>query len=320
MGDTPRVAVVGDVAWDLYLRLDRDSVFGEKLTVQESLRDVGGTGANAAAAAAKLGSETALFGSVGDDAIADTLVSKLSARGVHTAGVANVPGQSMIAVILITPHGRQVLVDRRVADRLDHVTPARVVAAGDVIYLSCVPIETAESVISDARPDQQVVLAVEGWQLQRSTVEMWGRLTEGAAAVVLNDAAAQQFLGSRRRLSDVLRCPGIVTRAASGILIVDRDGHETAVPATRVAVVDATGAGDCLSGALCHFLARGRALEEAASLANIAAGLSTTALGAQSALPTEDAVVTIAPTSGTDGPPLPIRVADIEEGTNHGSA
>jgi len=59
------------------------------------------------------------------------------------------------------------------------------------------------------------------------------------------------------------------------------------IPAPHVDVVDATGAGDCLAGALCHFLAGGRLLEEALRLAVVAASLSTRGLGANGALPTE---------------------------------
>ena len=48
-----------------------------------------------------------------------------------------------------------------------------------------------------------------------------------------------------------------------------------------VAAVDATGAGDCFAGALCHYLQTGLELAAAVRLAVAAAALSTRALGAQ---------------------------------------
>ena len=58
-------------------------------------------------------------------------------------------------------------------------------------------------------------------------------------------------------------------------------------PAVAVEAVDTTGAGDCFAGALCHYLPAGLDLGAAGSLAVAAAALSTRALGAQSALPTD---------------------------------
>jgi ribokinase len=54
--------------------------------------------------------------------------------------------------------------------------------------------------------------------------------------------------------------------------------------------VDATGAGDAFAAALAVMLAEGRSLAEAAPVANAAAALATTVLGAQAGLPRRDAV------------------------------
>ena len=79
----------------------------------------------------------------------------------------------------------------------------------------------------------------------------------------------------------------IETRGAQGVVMHDPRGEPVRIPAVAVAAVDATGAGDCFAGALCHYLQTGLELAAAVRLAVAAAALSTRALGAQSALPTD---------------------------------
>lgn len=78
----------------------------------------------------------------------------------------------------------------------------------------------------------------------------------------------------------------VETRSEHGSVIHQLDGSIETIDAFDVDAVDTTGAGDCFAGALCHYLLDGRTIGEACVLASIAAGLSTRAFGAQSALPT----------------------------------
>jgi ribokinase len=81
----------------------------------------------------------------------------------------------------------------------------------------------------------------------------------------------------------------VVTLGAAGALLVARDGaamRVVAVPATRAAAVDATGAGDAFTGALAAALAEGRPLEEGVRRAVVAAGLATLRAGAREGMPT----------------------------------
>ena len=60
----------------------------------------------------------------------------------------------------------------------------------------------------------------------------------------------------------------------------------TAIPAVTVEAVDPTAAGDAFLGALAVFLARGKAVEEAARAAGALAALTVTRAGAQASFPT----------------------------------
>ena len=92
-----------------------------------------------------------------------------------------------------------------------------------------------------------------------------------------------------RALAARTAAPVLVTLGADGALLLDGNDAQR-LPAPRVAVVDTTGAGDTVNGALAAELAAGRPLAEAVRFALAAAALSTTAAGARTAMPRRDEV------------------------------
>ena len=81
----------------------------------------------------------------------------------------------------------------------------------------------------------------------------------------------------------------ITTKGKEGVLIY-KQGQELKIPGYSVNVEDTTGAGDTFNGALAVYLARGYPLEDAVRISNAAAALSVTQQGAQSGMPTQQAV------------------------------
>jgi ribokinase len=77
----------------------------------------------------------------------------------------------------------------------------------------------------------------------------------------------------------------VLTLGEHGCYVSER-GLEKHFEPPCVQVVDTTAAGDAFSGALAHFLARGREVWNAAPLANHVAALSATKFGAQESMPT----------------------------------
>jgi ribokinase len=77
----------------------------------------------------------------------------------------------------------------------------------------------------------------------------------------------------------------ITTVGADGADVLSVNGIQR-VPAPVVNVVDTTGAGDTFCGALAEALDRGEPIIDAVGWAAQAGALSTTALGARTAMPT----------------------------------
>jgi len=290
----PRVHVVGDLALDYYVQLPGgEATADEKITADRTMRLPGGTGANAAVAARVLGSEVMLHTAVGDDPHGRWLAEAIAARGVRPEGITVFPGASTQAIILLAGGRRQVIVDRGVADRLDTLDPPRTTAA-DVVYLTG----------SGAAIRRLAGVGLAGFLIAGIECGMAGEpgLAEalrGVHLVITNTAGAEAFAG---RLPPGLTV--VETQGAQGVAIHHRapdradpgqaDRAEQ-VPAVAAETVDATGAGDCLAGAVCHYLAAGLDLGAAVRLGVVAAALSTRARGAQSALPTDAEVRAAAP-------------------------
>ena len=77
----------------------------------------------------------------------------------------------------------------------------------------------------------------------------------------------------------------IITLGEKGLFYSDSN-QDIYLKATSVKAIDTTGAGDAFNGGLAFALSQNKSIENALNLANQAAGLSTTKLGAGSSMPT----------------------------------
>lgn len=276
-----RVIVVGDTAVDYYLRLPQAGWAGrpaadEKITAACAVRLPGGTGANAAVAAQRLGSDVSLYSAVGDDPYGEWLLQALAARGVRTGGVRVIHGTSTQATILLAGRTRQVIVDRGVADRLGTLPPPPASSA-DIVYLT--GSGAAIKRLAGAGLAGYVIAGIEGGMA--GTPGLAAALCR-AELVITNTAGRAAFAGQLPTKRAVIE-----TRGPQGVTIHYPDAPAERIPALATPAVDATGAGDCFAGAFCNYVGAGLELTAAVRLAVAAAALSTRALGAQSALPTD---------------------------------
>ena len=102
-------------------------------------------------------------------------------------------------------------------------------------------------------------------------------------------ANANDPVAAATQLYRQTNAPVLVTLGARGGLLVDADGMEM-LSAPTVKVVDTTGAGDAVNGALAAELATGTELHDAVRFALAAATLSTRVAGAREGMPRRDEV------------------------------
>ncbi|MBA3685897.1 MAG: ribokinase, partial [Planctomycetes bacterium] len=102
--------VLGSANADLYVEVERLPASGETILGRNAAMRPGGKGANQAAAAARLGCDTAFAGQVGDDAYGPRLRAELSASGVKLDLLASVSGASGQAFIILQGGGENSII------------------------------------------------------------------------------------------------------------------------------------------------------------------------------------------------------------------
>jgi D-beta-D-heptose 7-phosphate kinase/D-beta-D-heptose 1-phosphate adenosyltransferase len=103
--------------------------------------------------------------------------------------------------------------------------------------------------------------------------------TQVATGILSEDA--RSIAAAARKLIRMLDLRyALITLDKDGIFLAGRDGTELAIPTEAKAVTDVTGAGDMVISTLAFVVAGGGGFEDAARLANVAAGIEVTKVGA----------------------------------------
>jgi ribokinase len=288
-----KVVVVGSANMDLVVRTTRFPAPGETVMGSDFANFPGGKGANQAVAAGRLGGNIAFVGKVGSDAFGDQLIQSLAASGVGTDMVLRDEGTSGIAIITLDEQAQNTIVVAAGANwRLtpDEARAAVAKLQPDVVLAQLeVSLEAVEAAF-DAAPDAIKILNPAPAQALPLS------LLDKCDYVTPNETEAEALSGVRP--TDKRSCDGvahllfekgvrnvIVTMGSMGCYYHNGESGRMFEP-MQVFPIDTTGAGDAFNGALAHFLAVGRPIEESLHLANYTGALSTLRPGAQDAMPT----------------------------------
>jgi ribokinase len=295
--DMAEVVVVGSLHVDLMVKLDRIPMRGETVIGGFFKISPGGKGANQAVAASRLGIGVAMVGRVGADIFGEMLLERLGAENVDTGHVVRDPTvHTGVALIMVDKRGGNLIAVSSGAD--ERCSPSDVDAALDTISQAKavllqleIPQPTVEHAINSAKRMGSLVIlnpaparALPKRLLEKVDILMPNTLEASfLSGVRVHDVPSAVRAG--RRLLAMGAKNVLVTLGRRGVVALTE--RETIhLRGVRVRAVDTTGAGDAFCGALAYGLARGMRLHEAAELANNAAALSTTKLGAQEAMPT----------------------------------
>lgn len=294
------ITVVGSLNMDLVVTTPKVPVLGETILGSGFMTAPGGKGANQAVAAAKLGGNVSMVGCVGSDIFGKDLLVNLSANGVNTDNVEEKLSSSTgIAVIIIKDGNNSIIVDPGANSLL---TPEMIDKCEDIIKDSSImvvqleiPIETVMRAVSVAKRHGVRVLlnpapatALSDKLLSQIDIftpnETECEIITGIKINNIDDAKkAVEHLNNKglKHVIITLGGEGVVYNSEKGIL------HK-AVP--DVKVVDTTAAGDSFSGAVALALSNGKTIDEAVDFGNIVGTLTVTKKGAQTSLPTLEAV------------------------------
>ncbi len=258
----------------------------------------GGSAANTAVGAAKLGAKAGFIGKVRDDEIGGHFATDLRSTGVHFSTTPATDGPvTARSFILVTPDGQRTMNTFLGACQnltVDDVDPALVASAG-VIYLEGYlwdpphakdAFRKASTLAHEA--GRRVALSLsDAFCVGRYRDEFLDLIRSKKVDIVFaneSELLALYETGDFDAAAAALRgdCAlAAVTRGAAGALVVEPAGLR-AVPAFPVeAVVDSTGAGDLFAAGFLAGLARGQDTLDCARLGTLAAAEIISHVGAR---------------------------------------
>lgn len=285
-----RVAVAGDLMLDRYLIGDIERISPEApvpVVLVSERRDALGGAANVAANVAAAGAQCHLVGVVGSDVAGAALRDALASAGIDSGRVLTVPDRPTTTKTRIVARGQQVCrVDEEVDDDIDGSALAQVTKLAleaieqcDILLLEDYDKGTlAPSMIPtlvDRARSLRVPVVVDPkyrhfYSFAGSTVFKPNRRElEAALGAPIDPTAPDAYRTAYRRANAEHL---LVTLGAGGMALVGKD-ETVRVPGVQRAVFDVSGAGDTVTAWVGLALAAGATAEEAAVMANVAAGI-----------------------------------------------
>jgi fructokinase len=301
---------LGEVVSDIY-RDESESEVELPFTARP-----GGAPANVAVAAARLGSEAAFIGSVGEDLFGDFILRALEAEDVDASPVRRCepPTRTSLAFVEVAADGDRSFTFYRSDPAADELLSAEdvsreVLSGASFVNFGSIPLirEPSRSAVhraADLAEELDVPLAFDVnfrghlWKSPEAAREVVDPLLDRSQVIKMGDDELSPMLGTEdpQEAAEMLLDRG----AALALISLGPDGAVYAtpefsghVPAFEVdEILDATGAGDAfLAAALTHLSESAwdeENVREATRRGTVAGAIACTAYGAMSALPTRD--------------------------------
>jgi D-beta-D-heptose 7-phosphate kinase/D-beta-D-heptose 1-phosphate adenosyltransferase len=300
-----RIAIVGDVMLDRYLRGDSERISPEApvpVVVVRERSDAPGGAANVAANVVALGGEAMLLGVVGDDADGIALRRTLEGHGIRQRGLLPLTGRPTTVKTRVIARGQQVVrideedatpLDQGVVEQLGRLV-LEAIQEADALVLEdynkgvltpslirpAIDAARARGIPIVVDPKYQNFFSFKGATLfkpnRRELADALG------AAVDLNEPQALREAVTRTGVEYLL-----LTLGAEGMLLLGQDGSRHQIESRAREVFDVSGAGDTVTAWTAAALAGGTSMLDAAWVANLAAGIEVSKAGVATVAPAE---------------------------------
>jgi D-beta-D-heptose 7-phosphate kinase / D-beta-D-heptose 1-phosphate adenosyltransferase len=292
------VVVVGDVMIDRYVTGKVERISPEApvpVLLHSHDRAVAGGAANVAVNIVSLGCDVRLVGAVGSDQNGEDLKEILAQTGVSSTHLVTDAARPTICKTRVVSGRQQFFrIDREVTGRLSEKVEDAIaeqaraaMADADIVVIS----DYAKGVFSD-HVLQQVIGAAKSLgkpvlvDPKRRTFEAYrgadlikpnaGELSAASGMPCSTDAEVEAAAGA---IASQFDGAILVTRAESGMSLIRRGQPVKHFKSSVLEVADVSGAGDTALAALAVSMVEGRAIEDAVTISNVAAGVAVSKLG-----------------------------------------
>jgi ribokinase len=297
-----RIVIAASCIAALSMKGQRFPTVGETVAADVFLSETGGKGTNQALTAARLGSDVAIIGRVGDDLYGESIIKTHKEFGVNVEGVCkDGTSHTGIAFVMINSEGNNMI---EIAPGANFKLTHEDFDNNEYLFKGCdiigfqleVNIDFVEygikkasamgmKTLLDPAPARHIDESVYGFLdfIKPNEYEA-AFLTE--IEVVDEDSAfkaAQWFLDKGVKNA-------VITMGKNGVIILNHEIREHIVP-PNVKAQDPSAAGDIFCGAMMHCLAEGMGLVESCRFAVYASARSVQTLGAINAMPTKQEVI-----------------------------
>ena len=300
------VLVVGDLMLDEFVwgkvnRISPEAPVPVVWVQSESFMP--GGAANVASNLRALGGRVTIAGAVGEDRWGGLLLAELGKRGMDTGPVLKTPRPTTVKTRVIAHHQQVVRVDREqreplplgAVDRIIGLVNARIKEADAVIIedygKGVITRQLLEAVLPMARRHGTIITVdpkEEHFDLYRGVTALTPNRAEAGAAVGRELASDADVRRAGEEIVRRLACDGLlVTLGEDGMWLFEDRGRQTRIPTVAQEVFDVAGAGDTVIAAFTLALASGALIEQAARIANHAAGIVVGKLGVAVTSPEE---------------------------------
>ena len=316
-----KVLVVGDLMLDEFIwgkvsRISPEAPVPVVWVQSDSVMP--GGAANVANNIRALGGRVTVAGIVGEDRWGQVLLSDLAARKIDTGCVITSPRATTVKTRVIAHHQQVVRVDREQREPVSEKTVERLirvitdgVAGVDAVIVEdygkgVITRRLLEAVIPLARTRGKIITVdpkEEHFDLYRRVTALTPNRAEAGGAV---GRELESDVEVRRAGEDIMRrlqCDALlITLGEDGMWLFEQAGRQVRIPTVAQEVFDVAGAGDTVIAAFTLALASGAMMEQAARIANYAAGIVVGKLGVAVATPDE-----LRAKMGASAPPRVLR-------------
>ena len=298
-----RIVVIGSCNTDMVIKVHHLPKPGETIIGYDFMTNQGGKGANQAVSVARMGGETLFIARLGDDSFGRQSLDLLREEGIDTRFVQLTPNVSTgVAMIPVDEKGENSIIVASGANALlseTDVEAAReeICSASLLLMQLETPIptlmhaariahEAGVTVVLNPAPFPKEALPHEFLEnidlITPNETEAAGMSGIGIVdeATALQAIKAIQDLGVSR----------VVITAGSAGAYTEENGELQHIETFKTQVVDTTAAGDTFCGALCVAISQGKTLKQAIRIANKAASVSVTRMGAWRSIPHKEEI------------------------------
>ena len=292
----PKIVVIGSSNTDMICRVPNIPKPGETVLGSGFFTVQGGKGANQAVAAARAGGNVTFIACVGNDLFGKQAIESYKTEGIDTSCIEiedNVP--TGVALINVADSGENSIAvapgaNARLTPEITDKYRDMILSANIILMQLEIPVETVCHVVRIAHAvNIPVVLnPAPAREIDPEILQMLFCITPNEHEALLVSGIFPPDPEMVSEMAAEIQKKGIksviITLGSEGALY--REGAtEGRVPGINVKVVDSTAAGDTFNGYLVVELAKGKTLHEAITIANKAAAVSVTIMGAQPSIP-----------------------------------